>query len=267
MARPVTEDAGRALARAFTAPDWRPLYALADALEAEVEALARPAARHEVSHVKLRWWHEEAARLGDGSPRHPLTRGLAGLGLEGATVAPVLQAALAVSERRLAGHVPATLPDLEQDLAATVALGGRLAALDRPLDVQARAAALSVAIGLVTVATTVQPAAAMGDLRLPLGPLDAAGVAPDDLAAEPLPDSVQPLVRELLARGVALAGAAAPLPAEDGRRLRTVTVEAALAARRARRLLRSATLSEAAPSRLGLLNDLVCAWRVAARAH
>jgi len=46
------------------------------ALEAELRDATRPDLEHGVAHAKLGWWAEEAERLRQGVPRHPITLAL-----------------------------------------------------------------------------------------------------------------------------------------------------------------------------------------------
>ena len=260
------------MARVFAPPTLRPVYECGDALEVEFEALAAPALDHGVAHVKLAWWREECARLGAGAPRHPLTRGLAERGAGGPAAHAVLSLALDATARRIAGYVPADEEDLLSELGRSSGLGSRLATLNAADTVRERAQSLAVAVALIALVSEVRVAARAGDLRLPLAPLDAAGIEPAALSGPALPEPVVLLLQSLLGRALALidAGPAAMPHDEHGHTkaparaaLRSAEVEAALAARRARSLLLSRGLEPARSTRSAVWRDFACALATA----
>jgi hypothetical protein len=72
-------------------PQVQALFALADELAASFD----PALDHQVAHLRLAWWREEAARAGRGEARHPYTRALqrTALALDGLLTAAELELA------------------------------------------------------------------------------------------------------------------------------------------------------------------------------
>lgn len=264
MARALEPYSPRLVARLY-AREAAAFYTTGDALEAEFESLARPAIAHDVAHHKLAWWQEEAARLRANGPRHPLTRALRELGLDGRDSAPVVEAALEVAARRLAGHVPESMAELKADLGDGGSIGARLAVCALPAAAMARARELAGAIGLVGIVSDIRPAARAGDLRLPLAPLRDAGIDPDTLSQGRLPEPVVRLGRELLAEAMAMIDARAAAETVARWRLRALEVEAALWRARATALAATTDLYAAPSHRLEPLKDatraVIAAWR------
>jgi 15-cis-phytoene synthase len=76
--------------------------AAAFALEAELRDTTRPDLEHGVAHAKLGWWAEEAARLRQGAPRHPITIALDSHGEQARQDADALDEILAATATELA---------------------------------------------------------------------------------------------------------------------------------------------------------------------
>jgi hypothetical protein len=95
----VTEVTGMTTASFGADRDWllrfcpseslRSLNALFE-VEREVTGSLKPGLEHSVAHARLEWWSDELSRLAQGSPRHPATRVLASMAIEGGTTPPDL---------------------------------------------------------------------------------------------------------------------------------------------------------------------------------
>jgi hypothetical protein len=86
-------------------PLLQALFALADELAASFD----PKLDHQVAHLRLAWWREEAARAGRGEARHPYTRALqrTAVELEGLLTAAELELARPAASAPAAQHIPA----------------------------------------------------------------------------------------------------------------------------------------------------------------
>lgn len=89
----------------YAAPRARDRVAAAFALEAELRELAGGTLDHGVAHRKLDWWLEEALRLSEGAPRHPLTVELLAGGEPPTRLAADLKRALGAAQIELAQAV------------------------------------------------------------------------------------------------------------------------------------------------------------------
>lgn len=190
-------DPDDALVLAFAPAHLAARLRAAQALEAEIEALERPGLEHRVAHIKLAWWHEEAARSAAGRPLHPLTRTLLAEGVEAPALARVLGARLRAAARRIAGVVPPDRASLAQDLADAEGLCGALLGAGLGPRAEACAVALDRARGYARVVVRRAGDARAGRLRLPADALAAAGIDGDGVAAEPCPAALAGVLDEL----------------------------------------------------------------------
>ena len=173
----------RALARLYCPPAHAPLLAALLGVEAEIGVTLKSGLEHDVAHARLAWWREECARLVAGAPTHPLTRALgaqfpeaargtlAGLGGLVDLAGWDLAAATFASQQELSGYcerwsealiVPFTRAALPGASAGARAFGAALRELELLL--------------------ALAPDARAGRVRLPLAGLEAAAIAPQELA-------------------------------------------------------------------------------------
>jgi 15-cis-phytoene synthase len=255
----------RALAWIYCPAAQRRLLGALFGIEREIGASLRAGLDHSIAHTRLAWWREECARAVAGTPRHPLTRELAG---ELGTTTPATLAALG-----------GLVDDAEWDLACvTFATRAELtaycerwsAAMLVPLarDTAASAALLELGTALrETELLLALPADAhAGRLRVPLDELEPRAVSPAQLARPPWPAPLADMLRarHQQLRSALAAGVAALAPAAQPR-LRGVIVWAALAAHHSLQAARR--LPQASPAREHHdLLDVWRAWRVARRA-
>jgi phytoene synthase len=169
-------------------------------VEAEIGAALKSGLEHEVAHARLAWWREECARLSAGEPLHPLTRAL-GAHFQGAA-----RAALA----DLGGLVELT-GYCERWSAALIVPCARAALTAAPAGARAFGAALKELELLLALA----PDARAGRVRLPLDALEAAGIAPAELAGATAGTALARLIGEAHARARAALSAATFTPAEQ----------------------------------------------------
>jgi phytoene/squalene synthetase len=66
----------RYLAWLYSTDAQQPVLAALLEIEAEIASGLRPGIEHHVAHARLQWWSEEAERVAEGRPVHPLTREL-----------------------------------------------------------------------------------------------------------------------------------------------------------------------------------------------
>ena len=66
----------RYLAWLYSTDARKPVLAALLNIESEIASGLRPGLEHHVAHARLQWWSEEAERVAEGRPVHPLTREL-----------------------------------------------------------------------------------------------------------------------------------------------------------------------------------------------
>ena len=66
----------RYLAWLYSTEARKPVLATLLNIESEIASGLRPGLEHHVAHARLQWWSEEAERVAEGRPVHPLTREL-----------------------------------------------------------------------------------------------------------------------------------------------------------------------------------------------
>jgi phytoene synthase len=174
----------RALARLYCPPAQAPVLEALLGVEQEIRAALKEGLEHQVAHARLAWWREECARLAEGIPVHPLTRALGGYfpGDARAALAGVgglvdlatwdLARATFGSRRELTGYC-------ERWSAALIVPWARAALAAAPAGALAFGAALQELELLLALRSDAQA----GRVRLPLDELEAAAIAPQELAA------------------------------------------------------------------------------------
>ena len=174
-----------------------------------------------MARLKLQWWRDEARRLVDGVPNHPLNRALQPLiAHAGLPIAPLLELADAVEDAIL-GREPGDAGALEAacdaDLGGHFELLARVQGLQDPADLAA-ARSLGTFCALVYRIRDSGWLARQGRAPIPLTQLRAAGLNPDRLRLaehrarlpEWLPELAQQ-ARALLVRPLNFAGLPAGL--------------------------------------------------------
>lgn len=159
--------------------------------ELEAEIAKSLTLSHEVAHARLTWWQEECERLAAGSPRHPLTQGLAAqlpapTNLTGLIDTAVWDLAGATFETRR--EVTAYC----ERWAAALMEPAAHEALGHPPGMRWRA--LGAAVREIELLAHVHPEAQAGRLRLPLDELARAHVAPEALNAASCPPAAVELL-------------------------------------------------------------------------
>ena len=206
----------RALARLYCPPAQAAVLEALFGVEAEIGAALKSGLEHEVAHARLAWWREECARLSAGEPLHPLTRAL-GAHFQGAARAALadlgglvdlaswdLARATFGSRAELTGYC-------ERWSAALIVPCARAALTAAPAGARAFGAALKELELLLALA----PDARAGRVRLPLDALEAAGIAPAELAGATAGTALARLIGEAHARARAALSAATFTPAEQ----------------------------------------------------
>jgi phytoene synthase len=238
-------------------------------IEAEINTALQPGLEHSVAHVRMTWWAQEAERLRDGHPLHPLTRALlAQRPAAGPAAADVtglvdvatwdLASATFETGRELAGYC-------DRWARAVTQLAASWAAPELPVrEAQQFGHGLGVALCELELLIDLHRSARLGRVRVPLDELTALDVAPEALAHSPWPPALILRLRERhqQLRG-ALDGACALLTSPAQRAaVRGLLVWAALTqqhSRRAERALPGAWQR----SRWDGLGDALRAWRAA----
>ncbi|HEX9207077.1 MAG TPA: squalene/phytoene synthase family protein [Steroidobacteraceae bacterium] len=260
----------RDFAVTYAPPHAKPLLDALYAFEAEIDDTVR-ASSHEVAHTRLQWWRGEIDRLLGGNAQHPVTRALGPLRATAGTDLALLHEALVAADIELARLTFGSASELEaycyrasgslQTLAA-IACAARQDLSDREREFARR---LGSAVKQTELLRDLRQHATAGRLPLALDELDAAGVDPRDLLAEPLPPA---LARLLETRRLALRNDLQQLPAlldpAEQRSQRQGLVLAALHAKLLERIDHrrelARTRAEVAPS-----TRLWTAWRTALR--
>jgi phytoene synthase len=89
-------DPERWLASLYVPPARRAALLALWALDMEIEEVARTTTDPMVGAIRLAWWRERLQRLADGAPAQPVLAALAAHGVDGPSVEPLEDAALAV---------------------------------------------------------------------------------------------------------------------------------------------------------------------------
>lgn len=224
--------ATRALAWLYSRDPQRPVLAALTGIEAEIAASLAPGLEHTVAHARLAWWGEECRRAATGAAEHPLTRRLQALfggaargalqGLRGFADAATWDLANATfqTRRELSAYCERWSAALVQPWAAF--------ALGQPARADLRA--FGSTLRELELLCALFKDARRGRVRIALEELDAAGVAPEQLAQLPCSDALAELVRAQHQRArVALARSANALPVGEQPCLRALLVWATLA--------------------------------------
>jgi phytoene synthase len=287
----------RHLAWLYSTDAQKPVLAALLEIEAEIASGLRPGMEHHVAHARLQWWSEEAERVAQGRPVHPL-----GKELVKARAAASGQAGEAAQVTGIAGLVDTAVWDLASatfetrkeltaycerwatamfETATGTGSTARPAAQDAapsaaPAAVELRAAtgtsasspwkALGAAVREVELLADIAREAHAGRVRVPLDELDRAGVEPNSLSKLPWPAPLATLLKERhQALRETIATSVAALAPEDQMASRGLLVWAGLAwqlSARAQRALPNVIL----PRRYDALADGWQAWRAARRA-
>ncbi len=188
-------------ARLFATPETRDTLDAVFALERELWSIADTQLDHGVAHIKLQWWHEEAGRLAQRQPRHPLTQALAARHATPADAETALLEYLRSVELDLARTTYESATELEHYLQYCAALQ-RLAAAALAPDADPQGlAAFATAVGRL-----VRSAEILRDLRqdawdgrvyVPLDWLAAEGVDPAALREAEAPPGVARCLQRL----------------------------------------------------------------------
>jgi len=262
------EAPARALARLYTPRAQQEIFGLLLAIESQVRLCLAPQLEHQVAHARLAWWHEEAERLAQLRPEHPLTRALL------AALAPQTPAA----HTSVAGFAQLARWDLaaatfqsRRELEVycrrwSAAALGPLAQLAFGDAAHPATLALGASLHGLELLNELPLAARRGRLRLPLDELTQAGVASAELAAAPFGAALSGLVRGAHQRAQGeLAAAVAALAPHEQAGLRGVLVWASLAAAASRRAVAALPHAATPGDHAGLL-DGWRAWRAGRRA-
>ena len=244
-------------------------------IESEIGAALQPGLEHSVAHVRMTWWAEEAERLRGGHALHPLSRALlaqrpAGTGttVAGPDVSGLvdtatwdLARATFESRRELLGYCGRWAQALPQ-LASAWGVPQMPPALAAQFGQQAGTALCELEMLL-----TLQAAARLGRLRVPLDELARAAVPPEALASTPWPAGLCEHLRlrhRALRAALDASGELLTAPAHRTA-LRGLLVWIALAQRHSQRA-ESALPHAWQRSRRDGIGDAVLAWRAARRA-
>lgn len=247
----------------------RERMAAAFALEAELREIAGGTLDHGVAHAKLGWWREEALRLGEGQPRHPITRTLLRSSAVPASLARSLGAALGAAEIELAQAVLQDEAEFDRYLDGA---GSALACLAlgavEPADAPAAfAAGCGRSIRCVEILRDLRRDAWRGRVFVPWSWVDEAGLGLEELRGETSDDRTRALFGRVAARSrrfrnESRAANADRLP--DGWRALHVLTELHLAV--LARIEHTGFAVGREPVELGPLARPFIAWRAARRA-
>jgi phytoene synthase len=248
----------------------RDRFAAAFALDAELREIACGTLDHGVAHAKLGWWREEATRLGQGGPRHPLTRVLLGASGSPGPLAAKLHQALGATEIELAQLALADEAEFAQYLAGagTAIAGLALDPAQGGEDAAARfAAGCGRTIRLVEIVRDLPRDARRGRVFAPWTWLEDAGLELEELRAGEPSGKTQALLRRVagLARESwreARDAASGDMPGE----WRPLYVLAGLHVELLGRIERLEFAVGSGPVELPPLTRLFTAWRAARRA-
>jgi phytoene synthase len=280
----------------------KPVLATLLEIEAEIAGGLRPGIEHHVAHARLQWWSEEAERVAQGRPVHPLAKELvkahaSGAGISGLVDTAVWDLARATFETRreltaycerwaTAMFGTAASARSSMSVSAPELASGRLgvgasasdlvrgtipqtvgmAEPDGPTGAPSVWKSLGAAVRELELLAGAARDAHDGQVRVPLDELDRAGVEPSALAKLPWPAPLTALLKERhQSLRATLATQMATLDREQQMHLRGLLVWVTLTWRlsvRAERALPNVIL----PRRYDALADGWQAWRAARRA-
>jgi 15-cis-phytoene synthase len=248
----------RQLAWLYSTDTQKPVLAALLEIETEIASGLRPGIEHHVAHARLQWWSEEAERVAQGRPVHPLgqrlvkTRASGGGGVAGFVDTAVWDLASATFETR-------------KELTAYCERWGT-AMFETTAGAPSPWKTLGAAVREIELIADIAREAHAGRVRVPLDELDRTGIEPNALSKLPWPAPLATLLKERHeALRATLATCVAALAPEDQMAARGLLVWAALTWRlsmRAQRALPSVIL----PRRYDALVDGWQAWRAARRA-
>lgn len=245
----------RHLAWLYSTDAQKPVLATLLEIETEIASGLRPGIEHHVAHARLQWWSEEAERVAQGRPVHPLGRELVKArasghgGVVGFADTAVWDLASATFETR-------------KELTAYCERWGT-AMFETAAGAPSPWKTLGAAVREIELLADIAREAHAGRVRVPLDELDRAGIEPNALAKLPWPAPLTTLLKERhQALRATLATQVAALAPENQMASRGLLVWAALAWRlsmRAQRALPNVIL----PRRYDSLADGWQAWRAA----
>ena len=255
----------RHLAWLYSTDAQKPVLATLLEIETEIASGLRPGIEHHVAHARLQWWSEEAERVAQARPVHPLGRKLVQ-----ARASAGRSAGEAAHAAGITGLVDAAVWDLASATFETrkelTAYCERWATAMFETAASADWKTLGAAVREIELLIDIAREAHAGRVRVPLDELDRAGVEPNALAKLPWPAPLATLLKERhQALRATLATRVAALAPQDQMAARGLLVWAALAWRlsmRAQRALPNVIL----PRRYDSLADGWQAWRAARRA-
>ena len=258
----------RHLAWLYSTDAQKPVLAALLEIEAEIASGLRAGIEHHVAHARLQWWSEEAERVAQGRPVHPLGRelvkaragagGSAGEAAHGANISGLVDTAVwdlasATFETRkeLTAYCERWATGMFETAAGpSTSLWKTLGAAVREIELLADAAREAHA----------------GRVRVPLDELERAGLEPNALSKLPWPAALATLVKERHeALRSTIATSVAAVAPEDQMRSRGLLVWAALTWRQSLRA-QHALPNVILPRRYDALADGWQAWRAARRA-
>jgi 15-cis-phytoene synthase len=175
----------------------KPLFGI----ELEIHAALQPGLEHNVAHARMTWWHEETERLRGGHAMHPLTRALLAQRPITAAGGPDVSGLVDIAAWDLAAATFETGQELAGYCDRWARAIPQLAATWTAADLAVQTARefghrLGVALCELEMLATLQSAATLGRLRMPLDELTALGVPPTALAQPPWPAALCARLRE-----------------------------------------------------------------------
>jgi 15-cis-phytoene synthase len=277
----------RYLAWLYSTDAQKPVLAALLEMEAEIASGLRPGMEHHVAHARLQWWSEEAERVAEGRPVHPLTRALVRVranaeaaaapiaGVKGFVDTAVWDLASATFEtrkeltaycERWAEAMFETAAGLAASTTARDLESGAAPDANETPTAGARWKTLGAVVREVELLADLARDANVGRIRVPLDELERAGVDANTLAKLPWPAPLTTLLRDRHeALRTTIANSVAALARDEQMSLRGLLVWAALTWRlsgRAQRALPNVIL----PRRYDAIADGWQAWRTARRA-
>ncbi len=255
----------RALARLYCPPTQAPVLEALLGIEAEIRQALKQGLEHEVAHARLAWWREECARLVGAAPVHPLTRALAGhFGASGREALAGVGGLVDLATWDLAGATFGSRRELhgycERWSAALIVPLARAALAPAP----AGALAFGTALKELELLLALSPDARAGRVRLPLDELEAAAIAPAELAGRAAGPALAALIGAAHA-GARDALAAATFAPQQQPALRALLVWGHMSGRFSQRA-QAALPRLARPGDHQRPLDGLAAWRIARRA-
>jgi 15-cis-phytoene synthase len=260
----------RHLAWLYSTDAQKPVLAALLEIEREIASGLRPGMEHHVAHARLQWWSEEAERVAQGRPVHPLGRELVkARGVAAGAAGPAAEAAQVTG---ITGFVDTAVWDLAS---ATFETRKELTAYcERWASAMFETAAgapspwktLGAAVREIELLADAAREAHSGRVRIPLDELDRAGLEPNVFAKLPWPAPVATLLKDRhLALRATIATSVRGLAPEAQMASRGLLVWAALTWQLSVRAQR-ALPTVIPPRRYDALADGWQAWRAARRA-